>query len=222
MMKTREHGQPRERSGFLFSFWVYPALAVIFLATSNCKTSSDVKNKSSVSNSAPITKPSPSPSPSALPSTASQKDGINDVADGNGSKPPTKLSGMDLVGVLLEVTDSDLKVTVEANDPFPTSVPAGKSVLWQVEAWSQDKSQGYYLGAKLVESKWYVFVFNLKTYANEYVSSPSVSGKKLVASYPLRQLPNLIPSFTWSATAEYDGKWRDKIPDEGKVSFPAS
>jgi hypothetical protein len=197
-------------------------LAVIFLVASNCTTSPDVKNGSSVSNSAPVTKPSPSPSPSETSSTASQKDAINDVADGDGRKPPTKLSGMDLVGVQLEMTNSDLKVIFEANDPFPTSTPAGKSVLWQVEAWSQDKSQGYYLGAKLVESKWYVFIFNLKTYTNEYVQNPTVSGKKLVASFPLRQLPNLFPSFTWSATAEYDGKWRDKIPDDGKVSFPAS
>lgn len=144
------------------------------------------------------------------------------MADGDGHKPPTKLSGMDLVGVQLEMTDSDLKVTFEANDPIPTSIPARTSTLWQVEAWSKDKTQGYYLGAKLVESKWYVFIFNLKTYTNEYVSNPSVSGKKLVASFPLKQLPNLAPSFTWSATSEYDGKWRDKIPDKGKVSFPAS
>jgi hypothetical protein len=197
-------------------------LTVVFLMTSNCATSPDVKNGSNVSNSVPVKKPSPSPSPSASSSTASQKDGNNDVADGNGRKPPTKLNGVDLIGVQLEMTDSDLKVTFEANDPIPTSIPAGTSVLWQVAAWSKDKTQGYYLGAKLVESKWYVFVFNLKTYTNEYVSNPSVSGKKLVVSFPLRQLPNLAPSFTWSATAEYDGKWRDKIPDEGKVSFPAS
>lgn len=198
---------------------LYIALAVVFLA-SNCNTPSDVQNRSNVSNSASVT--IPSPSPSAISSTASQKDGINDVADGNGRKPPTKLSGVDLTGVQLEMTGSDLKVTFEANDPFPASTPAGTSALWQVEAWSKDKSQGYYLGAKLVESKWYVFIFNLKTYTNEYVSDPSVSGKKLVASFPLSRLPNLAPSFTWSATAEYDGKWRDKIPDQGEVSFPAS
>lgn len=197
------------------------ALTVVFLMASNCTTSPDVQNGSNVSNSVPVNKLSPSPSPSAISNTASQKDGINDVADGNGRKPPTKLNGVDLVGVQLGMTESELNVSFEANEPIPTSIPAGTSMLWQVEAWSKDKTQGYYLGAKLVESKWYVFIFNLKTYTNEYVSNPSVSGKKLVASFPLRQLPNLAPSFTWSATSEYDGKWRDKIPDEGKVSFPA-
>ncbi len=200
----------------------YIVLTVVFLITSNCTTSPDVKNESNLNNPAPVNKSSPSPSPGAISMTASQRDGINDVTDGNGRKPPTKLNGADLVDVQLEMTDSDLKVTFEANDPIPTSIPAGQSVLWQVEAWSSDKSQGYYLGVKLVESKWYVFIFNLKTYTNEYVQNPSASGKKLVASFPLRQLPNLAPSFTWSTTAEYDGKWRDKIPDAGKVSFPAS
>jgi hypothetical protein len=188
----------------------------------NCTTSPEVKNESNVRNIVAVNKQSPSLSPSAISNIATLKDGVNDVADGNGSKPPTKLNGVDLTSVQLEMADSDLKVTFEAHDPFPTSIPAGKSVLWQVEAWSQDKAQGYYLGIKLVESKWYVFIFNLKTYTNEYVQSPSVSGKKLVASFPLRQLPNLAPSFTWSATSEYDGKFRDKIPDEGKMSFPVT
>jgi hypothetical protein len=199
----------------------YIVLTVVFLITSNCTTSPDVKNESNLNNPAPVNKPSPSPSPGAISRTASQKDGINDVTDGNGRKPPTKLNGLDLVGVQLEMTDSDLKITFEANDPIPTSIPAGQSVLWQVEAWSSDKSQGYYLGVKLVESKWYVFIFNLKTATNEYVQNPSVSGKKLVASFPLNRLPNLAPPFTWSATAEFDGKWRDKIPDEEKASFPS-
>jgi hypothetical protein len=137
---------------------VYIVLSVIFLITSNCATAPDVQNESSVNNSA--TANMPSPLPSVISSIASQKDGIKDVADGNGSKPPAKLSGVDLSGVQLEMIDPDLKVTFEANDPFPTSIPAGKSVLWQVEAWSKETSQGYYLGAKLVESKWYVFIFN--------------------------------------------------------------
>jgi hypothetical protein len=200
----------------------YIILTVVCLITSNCTTSSDVKNESNLNAPASVSKPSPPPSPSPISMTASQKDGINDVADGNGRKPPAKLNGVDLVGVQLEMTDTDLKVTFEANDPIPTSIPAGQSVLWQVEAWSSDKTQGYYLGAKLVESKWYVFIFNLKTATNEYVQNPSVSEKKLVVSFSLSQLPNLAPSFTWSATAEYDGKWRDKLPNEGKVSFPAS
>ncbi len=186
----------------------------------NCVTPSGVKNESNVNNSATTNKPSPTPS--AISSTASQKDGTNDVADGDGRKPPTKLSGMDLIGVQLEMNGSDLKVTFEANDSIPTSISTGKSALWQVEAWSKDKTQGYYLGAKLVESKWYVFIFNLKTASNVYVGDPQVSGKKLVATFPIKQLPNLAPSFTWSAATEFDGKWGDKIPNEGKVSFPAS
>lgn len=201
-------------------------LAAVFLVGSSCTTSSDVKNESDVKASAQMNTqallPSPSPYPSATSTTASQKDGVNDVSDGNGSKPPTKLPGIDLTGVQLEVAGSDLKLTLEANDPFPTSTPAGTSALWQIEAWSKDKSQGYYFGAKLVESKWYVFIFNLKTYTNEYFQNPSVSGKKLSASFPLKQLPNLAPSFTWSVIAEYEGTWRDKIPNDGEASFPAS
>jgi hypothetical protein len=144
------------------------------------------------------------------------------VADGDGRKPPTKLSGADLVGVRLELAESHLTVTFEATDPIPTNVPAGASALWQVEAWSKDGSQGYYLGAKLVGSEWQAFVFDLKTATNVYVKSPSVSGKRLVANFPLSRLPNLAPSFTWSGVTEYDGKWSDKVPDEGKAPFPAS
>jgi hypothetical protein len=201
------------------TYRVYIVLAGVFLITSNCTTSSDVKNDSNMNNYASVNKPSPSPF--EISSTASQEDGINDIADGDGRKPPTKLNGIDLIGVQIEMTDSDLKVTFEANDPIPTIIPVGKSALWQVEAWSKDKTQGYNLGAKLVESKWYVFIFNLKTATNEYVQNPSVSGKKLVANFPIKQLPNLARSFTWSVTTEYDGKWRDKIPDEGEASFPA-
>ena len=190
------------------------------LTMAGCITQTNVRNESNVNDSASANKPLPSPS--ATSSTASQTDGVNDVADGDGRKPPTKLDGIDLTGVELEMTDSSLKVIFEANDSIPTSIPTGSSALWQVKAWSKDKTQGYYLGAKLIGSDWYVFVFNLKTVTNVYVENPSVSGKKLVASFPLNQLPNLGPSFTWSATTEYDGKWRDEIPTEGEVSFPAS
>lgn len=220
VQQTDVRDQPRVRSGSFFSFTVYPALAVILLVTSNCTTSSDVKNESSMINSAPVLKPSTS-SPSTSLTIASQKDGIRDVADGNGNKPPTKLSGMDLVAVRLEMTDSDLKVTFQSNDTFPTSIRAGTSMLWQIEAWSKDKAQGYYLGAKLVESNWFVFIFNLQTASNEYVQIPSVSAKSLVANFPLQRLPNLVAPFTWSATSEYDGKWRDNIPDVGEAYFPA-
>ena len=202
------------------TYLAYMVFAGVLLITSNCMTSSNVKNESNANNSSSVNKPSPSPT--VISSIASQKDGTNDVVDGDDRQPPTKLNGMDLISLQLEMAGSDLKVTFEANDPIPTSIPAGKSALWQVEAWSKDKTQGYYLGVKLVESKWYAFVFNLKTAVNVYVENSSVSGNKLVASFPIKQLPNLTPSFIWSATTEYDGKWRDEIPDEGMVSFPAS
>lgn len=194
---------------------------LLFLSTTaGCVSQPGVRNEPAVSTSAPANRPSPPPP--AVSVSASHKDAAGDVADGDGRKPPTKLGGMDLVGVQLELVESSLKVTFEANDPIPTSIPAGASALWQVEAWSKDGSQGYYLGAKLVGSEWQAFVFDLKTATNVYVQNPSAGGRKLIANFPIGQLPDLAPPFTWSAATEYDGKWGDKVPDEGKAQFPVT
>jgi hypothetical protein len=197
------------------------ACSLIFLSiTASCISQPGVGNGTNVSNSAPVNRQTPPPP--ALSGTASQKDGTNDVADGDGRKPPANLGGVDLVNMQLQIVESNLQVTFESSDPLPSSIPAGASTLWQVEVWSKEGSQGYYLGAKLVGSEWQAFIFNVKTATNMYVQSPSVSGKKLVANFPLSQLPNLGSTFTWSAVSEYDGKWGDEVPDEGKASFPAT
>ena len=151
---------------------------------------------------------------------AFQKDGINDVTDGNNKKPSKILNGIDLKETRLEIVDSVLTVTFESNTEIPRNLPTGESSVWEIKIWNKDKTQGYQLGAKVAGSEWFVFIFNLKTFNNIYVEKPSISGNKLTANFPLSNLPNLEPPFSWSAASEYDGKWSDRIPDNGEASFP--
>jgi hypothetical protein len=184
------------------------------LILTNCSAPSNGSNSASIDQSA-------SPTPVGI-ATATQTDASDDVIDKDGRKPSGKLNGIDLIGLKLEVIESNLRVTFEANESIPTSIPAGESALWQVEVLSGDKTQGYLLGAKLVGAKWEAFIFNSKTATNVYVHNLAVDDKKLVANFPLNQLPNLIPPFTWSASTEYSGKLGDKVPNEGQASFPSS
>lgn len=162
------------------------------------------------------------PAAPEAPIAVSQSDDANDVADGNGRRPPTMLAGIDLVGVQLEKNGSEMRATFKANTAFANSLASGTSAIWQISICGADGNKCNLLGAKLIGSEWTAFVYDMTTNRNVYVQEPTVTGNTLVVSFPLRNLPNLrIPS-NWSATAEYDGKWEDRVPNKNEAKFPAS
>jgi hypothetical protein len=196
----------------------------------NCALPSDNRNREANSSasrkesSTPGTTAAPvvTPAPTAVPIAVSQSDDANDVADGNGRKPPTKLAGIDLMAVQLEKTNSEMIATFTANTAFAHSLPSGRSAIWQISICGADGNKCNLLGAKLIGSEWTAFVFDMTTNRNVYVQKPTVTGNTLVVSFPLSNLPNLrIPS-NWWAAAEYDGKWEDRVPNKNEAKFPAS
>lgn len=79
------------------------AIVICFLMLPlNCALPSDNRNRDANSSASPkessplgtTAAPVVTPAPSAVPIAVSQSDDANDVADGNGWKPTTKLAGM--------------------------------------------------------------------------------------------------------------------------------
>ena len=110
-------------------------------------------------------------------------------------------------------------VTFRTADSIPKTLPAGKSALWQVSVWNKEKTQGYKLGIKLVDSKWFVFVFDSTSLKQINLTDPEIDGNKLIAKFPMSNLPKITNSFTWFADSEFDGKWSDRIPNSGEINF---
>ncbi|MCA1627999.1 MAG: hypothetical protein LC742_08555 [Acidobacteria bacterium] len=152
--------------------------------------------------------------------SSSQDDATGDVRDGNYQKPNQKLPGIDLAATRIESIGSDLKVTFTATNDFQVSIPSDQSAVWHVNACTPDGNRCCILGAKVVGSEWMAYITETSPVRNTYVSPPVIKGKELLVTFPHNKLPDWIQKpFKWWAASEWNGKWKDRIPEEGKDIF---
>lgn len=167
-------------------------------------------------NSAP-SKPAASSHPARLTGSSFQSDPSGDVRDGNDVKSKQMLPGADLTNVKLEAVDSGLSITFTASSEFPQSGAGNQSAIWSINACTPDGNRCLSISAKVVGSEWMAFTFDMKTSRNTYISAPTIKGKDLSITVAQDKLPDWMSQpFKWRADSEWDGKWKDQVPDEGK------
>lgn len=144
------------------------------------------------------------------------EDPAGDVRDGNHQKPSQKLPGTDLSKTTIETAGPNLTITFTVHGNFQEAIQPGQSAVWTVTACNQDGHGCCIVGAKQIGGEWLTYVFDMSTSRNTYLSKPTVSGSQLTVTAKLEELPTTMrSSFRWFAESEWDGKWRDRIPDEG-------
>lgn len=148
---------------------------------------------------------------------SSRQDAAGDVRDGNYQRPRQTLPGVDLTSIRIESAGPSLLVTFTSSDDFPSSVAAGQSAVWTITACTPDGGQCCICGAKVVGNEWLAHVFDMRSARNTYVTPPIIRGKELIVECPRDKLPDWMSKpFKWWADSEWDGRWKDRIPNEGK------
>jgi hypothetical protein len=154
--------------------------------------------------------------PAQITRSAFFADPAGDVRDGNHQKPSLKLPGADLIKTTVETVGPDLTITFTTDGNFQAAIPSGQSAVWTVTACNQEGNGCCILGAKQMGGEWLTYLFEMSTSRNSYLSKPAVSGNRLTVTARLEELPaTMRGAFRWSARSEWDGRWRDRVPDEG-------
>lgn len=181
-----------------------------------CSLPTGTGNARSSNNSAPPASNTPAP----ITGSSAQQDATGDVRDGNNQKPSQKLPGIDLTSTRIESAGSGLQITFTATNDFQATIPSDQSAVWHVNACTPDGNRCCILGAKVVGSEWMAYITETSSGRNTYVSPPVIKGKELLVTFPHDRLPNWMQApFKWWAASEWNGKWEDRVPEEGKDIF---
>lgn len=158
-----------------------------------------------------------SPAPAAIIGSSSQEDAIDDVRNGNYQKPQQELPGIDLTATTIESVGVNLKVTFKSSSSFPATIPVAQSAVWTITACTPSGDQCLICGAKVIGNEWLTYLFDMSSARNTYVSPPVLKGNELMVELPRDRLPGWMQRpFTWSADSEWNGIWKDRIPDTGE------
>lgn len=72
-------------------------------------------------------------------------------------------------------------------------------------------------GAKVIGADWKTHVFTLDPAYNVYAGTSLIKGRDLIVTIPQDKLPEWTGQpFRWWADSEWNGRWSDRVPDEGK------
>lgn len=192
---------------------------VIALFLTGCSSSSMISTDSKNASGSVSSLADSSPS-TTIRGEVFQEDASGDVVDGNYKKPRNSLPGVDLIGVRLEATGSDLRVTFTSKDNFPDRLAADQSAVWHITACTPDGKQCCLFGAKLVGSERIAYISEFNPPTNSYLQSPIINGKEMIVVLPSSKFSSVLRQpFKWQAFAEWGGIWEDSVPDEGKETL---
>jgi hypothetical protein len=163
------------------------------------------------SESPTVTTPSPtassaSPTESKPATLGSQAACADKAGDGKGQG--------DLTRVRLTSDGRSLTAAFATKSP----VTSTDTVLYSIDAWNKDGSQGYQLGVKYLNGQQIAY-FVFDQVAGKQVNldgMAKIDGSTVTAKFPIRETEALGDSFKWSATLSVEGDDVDRCPEPGE------
>ena len=122
----------------------------------------------------------------------------------------------DILSVTLTVDASGLTVAYVLSNALPTTGTA----LLAITVASQDSNQNRQLGAKWINGKAQVFVFDFGIPKQDNLTVTPQQGAAVTVVFPLSSAAGLGESFQWHAGSNVNGEDVDRAPDVGTATFP--
>lgn len=158
------------------------------------------------------------PSSTRVVGVSERTDAVGDVRDGEYRKARRSWPGTDLVSVRLEANAHSLIATFTAVVEFPVSVSGIETRgYWSLDLCSPDGENAISLRSKIWDTGWSTDSIDFGGGVASYPGDVRVQGKRMILTFSRDALPSwLNHPFKWRAGSEWNGTWKDEVPNENK------